>query len=223
MFFRPSFLPHRRVVGSTFFLPICLALGILLIGCDSSTGAVASAPTPTPTATLTPTPTNTPTPTPTEAVPTPPPQPTPIPPQGWGTHTSTKFHYTIQYPANWFASGDFDVWNFNEQARPDLQFFSPPLLKIEVLPMDNPSQLSPLQFYTQDQQSPNVTPCSDPTTRSTQVGGHDAIEAICPSQNTDGYWVSDGQYMLYIFQLNAVNGQPNPVFPQMIASLAFTS
>jgi hypothetical protein len=223
MFFRPPHFPHRRALGSVFLLSVWLVFSALFAGC--SPNPAASAPTDTPTAILTPTPTDTPTPTPT-AIPTSIPQPPPIPPQGWATHTGTKVHYTIQYPANWYALGDFDVWNFNVQARPDLQIFNPPLLKIEVAAIPNPSQLTPLQFYMSQQQSTAVgagPPCPDPITRSTQVGGHDAIEASCPGQNLDDYYVSDGQYMFDVFQINAVNGQPNPVFPQMIASLTFTS
>ncbi|HEY7347271.1 MAG TPA: hypothetical protein VH599_03045 [Ktedonobacterales bacterium] len=201
-------------------LLICLVSSALLAGC-SSASPVASAPAATLTLVRTLTPTHTPTPTPT--LPPPPPQPTPIPPQGWATHTSARYHYTIQYPANWIASGDFDVWNWNPQQRPDLMAVNAPLLKIEVLPLSNPSQLSPLQYYTQDQQHTTGPACSDPATRATTVGGRDALEAICPSQNKDGYWVSDGPDILYIFQINAVKGQPSSVFTQMIASFTFTS
>ncbi|HEY7349277.1 MAG TPA: hypothetical protein VH599_13265 [Ktedonobacterales bacterium] len=220
MSFRLHRFPQQRAVGNAFLLSICLAYSILLAGCDSSSaGAVANAPTATPTAMLIPTPTSTPTPTPT--IPPPPPQPAPIPPHGWATHTSSKYHYTIQYPANWFALGDFDVWNFNVE-KFNASYINPPLLKIEVLPAPNPSQLSPSQFYTQDQQNSEGPPCSDPTTHATTVGGHDALEAICPSQNDVEYFVSGGPYMFIIGQLNAVKGQPSPVFPQMIASFTFT-
>ncbi len=216
-----SFSPYRRVVGNALRLSVCLVFSILLAGCGS-TGQVASAPSATPTAipTSLPTvPTTTPTPTPTLEPSAP--QPTPIAPQGWATHTSTSLHYTIQYPTNWITSGDFDVWNYDPQQYQGT--IQPPLLKIEVLPLDNPSQLSPLQFYTQDQQGVDVTPCADPTTHATTVGGHDALEAVCPSQSKDGYYVTDGAKMLYIYQLNAANGQPSSVFTQMIESFTFTS
>ncbi len=223
----------HMTVGSLLFA-LSMLLSSLSVGCGITT--VASSPTPTspiilqPTATAT----GTPTPLPTCSTPTEPPgssQPTPIPPSGWATYTDTVYHYTIQYPANWFVvSGScagmaFDVYNYDPW-----HVGSPPAggLKIEVFPLPHPSQLSASDFYNQlkqeQQGQPGATPpCPAETTNSLQVDGRDALEVSCPAQNSVVFYVPDGQTMLSAYESISMDGHPSDVLTYMVTSITFTN
>jgi hypothetical protein len=235
MFLNQRHRSHACVAGNSLLLVLTLSLGIVLVGCDPST--VASSDTSTATAALRPTAsvTNIPSPTATSlpacvtptSLPTSSVQPTPIPPNGWATFTDTVYHYSIEYPANWLVpsglcSGNaLDVYNYDS-----LHIGSTPPPgghKIEVLPMDNPSQLSAADFYTQLKQQPGFTACPAETSQPMTVGGHNALEVSCPAHNNVVFYVPDGQTMLAISESISVNGQPSDLLMHMVASLKFTS
>ncbi len=229
MFPGQRYRSRDRAISGNLLFALGVLLSALLVGCGTNTAA--SSPTPTAPIALqpTPTPTDTPTPTPLPTCPTPPAssQTTPISPSGWATFTDTVYHYMIQYPANWIVpygacSGmAFDVYNYD----PRHVGSTPPSggLKIEVLPMDNASQLSAPDFYNQLKQQPGFTPCPAATTRSMSVGGHDALEVSCPAQNSDVFYVPDGLTMLAVSESISLNGKPSDVLTHMVTSIKFTS
>jgi hypothetical protein len=115
----------------------------------------------------------------------------------------------------------FDVYNYE----PRHGGATPPSggLKIEVLPMDNASQLSAPDFYNQLKQQPGFPSCPAATTQPLTVGGHDALEVSCPAQNSDVFYVPDGQTMLVISESISLNGKPSDVLTHMVASVTFTN
>jgi hypothetical protein len=115
----------------------------------------------------------------------------------------------------------FDVYNYDPRHGEG----TPPSggLKIEVLPMDNASQLSASDFYNQLTQQPGFTPCPAATTRPMTIGGHDALEVSCPAQNSDVFYVPDGRTMLAASESISLNGKPSDVLTHMVTSLQFNS
>jgi hypothetical protein len=208
MFLKQQHHLFAWLAGNSFLWVLMLLLSAFLVGCGPSTVANTSSSTstaalqPITTATDLPSPTATslpacvtPTPLPTSSA-----QPTPIAPNGWATFTDSVYHYSVEYPANWLVpsglcSGNaLDVYNYDS-----LHVGSTPPPgghKLEVLPMDNPSQLSATDFYTQLKQQPGFPACPAETAQPMTVGGHNALEVSCPAHNNVVFYVPDGQTML---------------------------
>ncbi len=216
-------------------------LSILLAGCSGS--AVANSPTATNTptttlitATYTPTPTPSPTPQPAciPASPTTnPPTPPAIVPNGWATFNDTIVHYSIKYPANWIVpwgaceGSDFHVSNYDPRDGTGGPVVPPGGIGIEVLPEDNPSQLSAADFFKMIQENQvGGSPCPAYKTQPLTIGGRDALLATCPAVLTLSpmYYVPAGSpagiKMLIISQNN---GRPTTVLEQMVESITFTA
>jgi hypothetical protein len=80
-----------------------------------------------------------------------------------------------------------------------------------------------MQFFQMEQQNQVGGPsCPAYPTRALQVDRHDAIEAACPGQNTDLYYIPDGTSMLWFAQATGPNVSASDVLTQMIGSLTFT-
>lgn len=159
--------------------------------------------------------------------------PTPLPTGPFATYTNTAYQYSIPYPSSWIVDGSttatsdyFIVYNYDYHQQ---QFQTPylplPLLKVEVAAMPNPSHLAPLDFFQQQIAQPGQagpTP-TIVTSQAVQVAGRAAEEVVTksgPSGNPDiTYVVPDGDTMLEVTQINSENGQPDPVFAEMVAGL----
>lgn len=229
-------------------LASCLVALVLLAGCASESSVSLShsvTPTSTPSATATNTATLIPPPNNdacTESTPTPPPPATTPPiiaPSGWATYTSTDYHYSIQYPANWPydpakppTSMVFDVWNYDRSQVSGAGVLRPPLHKIEVDAFPNPSNLSAHDFYVANRQNdPLAMPACSQTTQSVTIAGRAAFEVVQhPVHWSDGvievvgisYFVPDGTNMLIVGENYSPNGQPSDIFAHMLASLTIT-
>jgi hypothetical protein len=163
---------------------------------------------------------------------------TPIAPSGWTTYANTTFHYSIQYPANWFISDksptqqDVEIYNFDQsQVNGTEDVPQPPYNKYEIDAYINPNNLSITDFYTLYEQT-NVDGSSPPATsqseHSTTVAGRASLEVIQqPVQWSGGkidypgitYFVPDGDHVLIVSELYSLGGQPSSVFAHMIGSL----
>jgi hypothetical protein len=169
------------------------------------------------------------TPMPTQLAPAP--QPSPIAPGAMTTYTNTAYHYSIPYPHNWYGEGNtptaqsFTVWNYDPQQYQAPQV-APPLLKIEVDAVANPSHQSPADFFAAMTAGPGQPPTTVTSSRAVTVAGRAGEEIISTTSPspfpTVTYLVSDGDAMLMIYQLNAANGQPAPVFTRMVAGMKVT-
>lgn len=147
------------------------------------------------------------------------------------TYTNTAYHYSIPYPHNWYGQGNtatsssFTVWNYDPQQYQAPQV-APPLFKIEVDAVPNPSHQSPADFFAATTTGPGQPPTTVSTSRAATVAGRageEIISTTIPSPYpTVTYLVPDGGTMLVIYQLNAAADQPSPVFTQMIAGLKVT-
>lgn len=169
------------------------------------------------------------TPMPTQLAPAP--QPSPIAPGAMTTYTNTAYHYSIPYPRNWYGEGNiptaqsFTVWNYDPQQYQAPQV-APPLLKIEVDAVANPSHQSPADFFAAMTAGPGQPPTTVTSSRAVTVAGRSGLEIISTTSPspypTVTYLVPDGDAMLLIYQLNAANGQPAPVFTRMVAGMKVT-
>jgi hypothetical protein len=194
---------------------------------------VASSPKPTSTPASA-----TPTQTPCYSLATPPPgpplggTPTPIAPAGWSTYTNTKYHYTINYPANWGVDNlqcpDADsltIRNFYTQQW-GIHGYPPGGIEIELSAGDNSSQtsaLAALQSEERGDQSVALPHCTTFTTRALTISGHDAAEGNCIVEGFILVYIADGTTMFRIIDDVAPNGQPQSIFTQIINSITFTN
>jgi hypothetical protein len=164
------------------------------------------------------------------------PDATPITPVGWTTYANTAFHYSIEYPANWFISNtsptqeDVEIYNFDQsQVNGTEDIPQPPYNKYTIDAYVNPNNLAMPAFYTlyreTDSSSPPATSQSEHTAT---VAGRAALEVIQqPVQWSGGkidypgitYFVPDGDHALIISELYSLGGQPSSVFTHMIGSL----
>lgn len=206
--------------GVALVATFCLALA----GCGASAAA-------TPTATTLPSPTTPATITtiPTQQPPSRP--PTPIPAGTFTTYTNTLYHYSISYPSNWVVvngtatSQAFNLLNYDPQSYQQPST-TPPLLKVEIDAVANPSHLAPLDFFTQSISGPGEAPATITSSQATALAGRAAekvIVTVAPSQYPDiTYLIPMGDTMLIITQNDAQGGQPSPAFTQMLNSLSIT-
>jgi hypothetical protein len=204
---------------------IALALCLALAGCGTATNATGdgAASTETATAALQATATDTPQPSS--------PQPTPLPIGTFTTYTNTAYGYSISYPQNWSVEGGsatsqgFMVTNYNPQTYQQ-PLSAPPLLKIEIDAAPNPSNLSTLDFFKQSSSGAGEPTITIQSSQATTLAGRNAEQVISTSSAsqypTITYLIAKGDTMLLIYQINAANGQPSPIFTQMLASLAIT-
>lgn len=239
---------------ATFGLTPCLIGLMLLAGCrDGSTIGLRRNATPT-TSVTAPTATNnmmmntaTPVIQPTENLctdptPTPPPPattPQVIAPSGWATYTSSDYHYSIQYPANWPyepaqppTSMVFDVRNYVQSQYSGAGEARPPLHSIEVIAYPNSSGFSAHDFYVNNHQvNPLDAPACSQTTYSVTLAGRAALEMVQhPVHWQNGvidlisvtYYIPDGTNMLILDENYSPNGQPSDILAHMIASLTIS-
>lgn len=220
----PIFSARRSVMkASHICVWITLALCLALAGCDAAASATGGGATATTTEATQATVTDTPQP--------PQPQPTPLPTGTFTTYANTTYGYSISYPQNWVFEGadptamSFMVFNYNPQTFQQ-PFSAPPLLKIEIDAAPNPSHLSPLDYFKQSSTGPGAPAVTIQSSRMTTLAGHDAEEVISTSSASQfpviTYLIPKADTMLLIYQFNAANGQPSPVFTQMLASFTIT-
>ncbi len=153
-----------------------------------------------------------------------------VPFANWGTYTNTTYHYQLKYPTNWGLDGlgctfssylafwNYDYLTWNGPGFPQGG------IKIELYALDNPDGLSAMQFFQMEAQNTvGGPPCSNYTTRAPQVDGHDALEATCPGQNTDLYYIADGASMLRFAEAKGANPPAEDVLAQIVGSMTFTN
>lgn len=209
---------------------LALVLCALIAGCGVTTSGQTNATSASPTNTAA-APTQTTQPQPTT------PPPTPFPAGAFVTYTNTAYHYSIRYPGNWLVdktttptSDIFIVQNFNNDPQQFQTYLPLPLFKVQVTPMSNPSHMAPLDFLKQQMSQPGQAgpPLTIASSQTVQVAGRDAVEVVLAPQADSGtypmvdYLVPNGDTLFGVMQNNAQNGQPAPVFAQMVASFVTT-
>lgn len=209
----------HAAVYSSALIALALCLGLVGCGAANATGGIASSPA-TATATTQLAATATPQP--------PSPQPTPLPTGAFTTYTNTEYGYSITYPQSWSVLGanvtsqSFMVFNYDPHTYQQ-PYSAPPLLKIEIDVAPNPSNMSPLDFFKQSSSGPGQPAVTIQSSRATTLAGHNAEQVIWTSSASQypiiTYLMTKGGAMLLIYQTNAANSQPSPVFTQMLASL----
>ncbi len=157
---------------------------------------------------------------------------TPVPLASWRIYTNTTYHYTLKYPSNWVVenincpdASYLAFWNYNAQGWMGPGFPSGGI-KIELYALENPSDLSAMDFFKKEEHGQELTTgpaCPSYTIRTLSVAGRDAVEAICSGLNTDAYYIPDGKTMLRIGQWKDPQGPASDVLAQMVASLTFTT
>jgi len=167
------------------------------------------------------------------------PTPAPIAPSGWKTYANTTYHYTIEYPANWFPSDTspaapyLEVYNFDASLVESAdQIPPPPYNKYSIDAYANPNGLAMPAFYALYRETDATSPpASSQAQRPATVAGRPALEVIQqPVQWSNGkiaypgvtYFVPDGASALIVSELYSTGGQPSTIFAHMIASLRIT-
>jgi hypothetical protein len=208
---------------------LALVLCAMMAGCSSTGGGQANVASASPTNTVAP-PTATTQPQPTT------PPPTPFPAGTFVTYTNTAYHYSIPYPSNWMldnanttTSQYFDVYNYNYHLQ---QFQTPylplPLFKVEVGAASNPSHLAPLDFFKQQISQPGQAgpALTIVTSQAARVAGRDAEEVVTTAGSGSNpsitYLVPNGDTLFEVSQLNSQNGQPAPVFAEMVSGFVIS-
>jgi hypothetical protein len=165
-----------------------------------------------------------------------PPLPTVVVPQGWATYSNTTYHYSFEYPANWFmadksATLDYvEVYNFDPTQLDNVEDVPPPPYdKLELDAYANPNSLDIDSFYNSYQQTDTTTPpASSKVVTSITVNGQKALQVLQkPVQWADGqiqypsmtYFVPSGDTVFILNELYATNNQPSAVFAHMLSSL----
>lgn len=216
---------RQASVAYTSSALLTLALCLALAGCGAAANATSGGLTASANATAMPQPTATDTPQPTVS------QPTPLAAGAFTMYTNTAYGYSITYPQNWSVEGanatsqSFIVFNYNPQTYQQ-PYSAPPLLKIEIDAAPNPSHLAPLDYFKQSSSGPGEPTITIQSSKATTLAGQNAEEVISTSGASQSpiitYLIPTGDTMLLIYQTNAVNGQPSPVFTQMLASFTIT-
>lgn len=210
---------------------LAVALCAVVAGCGVTSSGQTNAASVSPTATVA-VPTATTQPQPTI------PPPTPFPTGPFVTYTNTAYHYSIRYPGNWLVdkttttptSDIFIVQNFNNDPQQFQTYLPLPLFKVQVIPMPNPSHLAPLDYLKQQMSQPGQAgpPLTIASSQAVRVAGRDAVEVVLVPQTNPGpvsiieYLVPNGDTLFALMQNNAQDGQPAPVFAQMVASFVIT-
>lgn len=171
------------------------------------------------------------------------PAPTPIAGTQWMTYTNNLFHYSVQYPTNWYvpdtspASNDFSLLNFDPRTyHPGADALPPPpYTKIEIRPLQGTDGQTPAEAYAAGYpNNPLAAPECSRTTTQTTIGGHDALQVVqWPAASGYGppttypqvfYYVvsGTGQPLLSLSEAYSPGGQPSPTLARMLASLKFS-
>lgn len=168
-------------------------------------------------------PTWTPLPTPTPIV------ITPIAAGNYTTYNNTLYHYSVSYPSNWIvpsanpAVQSFIVANYDpELYQPAVVL--PPFSKVEIDANANPQHFAPISFFQAGINSPGSPKATMVSQQQVTLAGWNASEVLwytaANKTPTITYLVQVGNYILFIYQTNAVKGQPSPVFTRMLNSLS---
>lgn len=218
---------HRKLAISWRVALLILVLCGMAAGCGSAGGGQADATSTSPTDSVAP-PTATTQPQPTI------PPPTPFPTGTFVTYSNTAYHYSIPYPSNWMVDSTttatsqvYDVYNYNYHLQQfQTPYLSLPLFKVEVAALSNPSHLAPLDFFKQQISQPGQaggTPAIA-SSQAARVAGRDAVEVVTTQSSfsaTITYLVPNGDTLFEVSQFNS-DGQPAPVFAQMVAGFVIT-
>jgi hypothetical protein len=165
--------------------------------------------------------------------------PKPVAPLGWKVYTNLTYHYSIEYPANWFPTDTspsapyLEIYNFDtSQVESADQIPPPPYNKYSIDAFANPNGLAMPAFFALYRETDSTSPpASSQTQRPATVAGRQALEVIQqPVQWANGkidypgvtYFVPDGASVLIIGELHSTDGQPSAIFAHMIASLRIT-
>jgi hypothetical protein len=168
-------------------------------------------------------PTWTPLPTPTPMV------ITPIAASGYSTYNNTLYHYNISYPSNWIAPStnpavqNFSVANYDQEIyQPSVVL--PPFSKVEIDVYANPKYVASTVLFQTVVGSPGSPKATVISQQQTMLAGWYATEVVwstaANSTPTITYLVQVRNYILFIYETNAVKGQPSPVFAHMLNSLS---
>jgi hypothetical protein len=164
---------------------------------------------------------------------------TPVTPAGWKTYTNTMYHYSLEYPANWFpddTSGTTDylsIYNYDPQKVSDPEEVPPPPYnKLEIDAFTNPNKLSLTDFYALFRETdPDSPPASSQEARSLKVAGSDALQVTQqPVEWTNGrldfpsvaYYIASGDFVLIVKEEYSTGGQPSATLTHVVNSLKFT-
>ena len=164
---------------------------------------------------------------------------TPVVAAGWKIYTNTMYHYSLEYPANWFpddTSGTADylsIYNYDPQKVSDPEEVPPPPYnKLEIDAFTNPNKLSLTDFYTVFRETdPDSPPASSQEARTLTIGDHQALQVTqLPVEWTDGkidfasvaYYVASGDDVLIVKEEYSTGGQPSPTLTHVVTSLKFT-
>lgn len=200
-----GFMRGAPLVGA-----LCLALCLALVGCNLPGAASV------PVIQTTPTPTSAPI--------------TPIPAATtYTTYTNTLYHYSAGYPSNWIAPSsnpalaNFIIANY-DPAIYTPSVVEPPFFKIEIDAVANPSYTAPLVIFHTAVSGPGAPKATILVSEQTFLAGWYATKVVWTTTAapipTITYLVQVGQFLLFIYQTNAVKGYPSPVFTQFLQSLA---
>jgi hypothetical protein len=164
---------------------------------------------------------------------------TPVAPAGWKTYTNTMYHYSLDYPENWFPSDTsqttdyLSIYNYDPLKVSDPEDVPPPPYnKLEIDAFTNPNKLSLPDFYALFRETdPNSPPASSQQTRIVTVAEHQALEVTQqPVEWTGGkldfasvaYYVASGDYVLIVKEEYSTGGQPSATLTHVVNSLKFT-
>jgi hypothetical protein len=162
-----------------------------------------------------------------------------VAPAGWKTYTNTMYHYSIEYPANWFpddTSGTTDylnIYNYDPQKVSDPEEAPPPPYnKLEIDAFTNPNKLSLPDFYAVFRDTdPNSPPASSQQTRTLTIADHQALQVTQqPVEWTGGkldfpsvaYYIASGDEVLLVKEEYSTGGQPSATLTHAVNSLKFT-
>lgn len=163
---------------------------------------------------------------------------TPVVAAGWKTYTNTMYHYSLEYPANWFPSDStqttdyLSIYNYDPLKVSDPEDVPPPPYnKLEIDAFTNPNKLSLPDFYALFRETdPNSPPASSQQTRALTVANHQALEVTQqPVEWTGGkldfpsvaYYVGSGDYVLIVKEEYSTGGQPSATLTHVVNSLKF--
>jgi hypothetical protein len=172
---------------------------------------------------------------------------TPVMAAGWKTYTNTMYHYSLEYPANWFPDDTSQTTDYLSIYNYDLQKVSdpeevppPPYNKLEIDAFTNPNKLSLPDFYSLFRETdPNSPPASSQETHILSMNGHQALQVTQqPVEWTGGkldfpsvayYVASDvasgaapSDFVLIVKEEYSTGGQPSPTLTHVVTSLKFT-
>jgi len=164
---------------------------------------------------------------------------TPVAAAGWKTYTNTMYHYSLEYPENWFPSDTsqttdyLSIYNYDPQKVSDPeQVPPPPYNRLEVDAFTNPNKLSLSDFYSLFRDTdPDSPPASSQQTRTLTVATHQALQVTQQPVEWSGgkldfpsvaYYIASGDYVLIVKEEYSTGGQPSATLTHAVNSLKFT-